>query len=96
MEELIGNAQALIAMYLPIILSLGTQIASFVVTFVKLKGIKIKEDINAGLSDTSKEIELLVGEIRTLIKENEDLKKANKVLIEKITHIEQVEGAIYD
>lgn len=96
MEELVGNIQALIAMYLPIILSLGAQIASFVVTFVKLKGIKIKEDIDAGLADTSKEIELLIGEIRTLIKENEDLKKANQLLIEKLTKVEQVEGAVYD
>lgn len=96
MEELMGNIEALIVMYLPVVLAVVTQLISYITTFAKLKSIKVKEDIDASLESTKQEMKELNSTMHRMIKDNEELREANRVLVEKITHIEQNGGNLYD
>lgn len=96
MEALIGNIEAIVLMYLPVVLAVVTQLISYITTFTKLKSIKVKEDIDASLAQTKEEMKALNSTMHRMIKDNEELREVNRVLVEKITHIEQNGGSLYD
>ena len=51
MEAIIGNIEAMIAMYAPIVLTYVAHIIDWLVLWRKLKTINVKRDINETLGD---------------------------------------------
>lgn len=80
MTELLTNIEALIAMYAPIVLSMFIQLCNFIVVWKKLKTIKVKEDIDASLTELNENMKQLVAD-------NAELRKANKKLMEQLTKV---------
>lgn len=80
MTELLTNIEALIAMYAPILLSMFIQLGNFIVMWNKLKTIKVKEDIQESLAELNENMKQLVAD-------NAELRKANKKLMEQLTKV---------
>lgn len=80
MTELLTNIEALIAMYAPIVLSMFIQLCNFIVVWKKLKTIRVKEDIDASLTELNENMKQLVAD-------NAELRKANKKLMEQLTKV---------
>lgn len=80
MTELLTNIEALIAMYAPIVLSIIIQLGNFIIVWKKLKTIKVKEDIDESLTE-------LNTNIKQLVADNAELRKANKKLMEQLTKV---------
>ena len=82
MEAIIGNLEAMIAMYAPIVLTYVAHIIDWLVLWRKLKTINVKRDINETLGD-------LVEQNRQLVQDNAELRKLNKEILEQLTRIKQ-------
>ena len=82
MEAIIGNLEAMIAMYAPMALTYVIQFVDWIVLWRKLKTINVKRDINETLGD-------LVEQNRQLVQDNAELKKQNKEILEQLTRIKQ-------
>lgn len=80
MTELLTNIEALIAMYAPIVLSMFIQLSNFIIMWKKLKTIKVKEDIQESLAE-------LNDNMKQLVADNAELRKANKKLMEQLTKV---------
>ena len=80
MTELLTNIEALIAMYAPIVLSMFIQLSNFIIVWKKLKTIKVKEDIDSSLTELNENMKQLVAD-------NAELRKANKKLMEQLTKV---------
>lgn len=80
MTELLTNIEALIAMYAPILLSMFIQLGNFIIMWNKLKTIKVKEDIQESLAE-------LNDNMKQLVADNAELRKANKKLMEQLTKV---------
>lgn len=80
MTELLTNIEALIAMYAPILLSMFIQLGNFMIMWKKLKTINVKEDIDASLTELNENMKQLVAD-------NAELRKANKKLMEQLTKV---------
>ena len=84
MPEIIGNVEAMIAMYAPVVLTYIIQFVDWVVLWVKLKSINVKKDIQESLGD-------LVEQNKQLVQDNAELRKLNKEILEQLTRIKQEE-----
>ena len=84
MEAIIGNLEAMIAMYAPMVLTYIIQIVDWVVLWKKLKSINVKKDINETIGD-------LVEQNKQLVQDNAELRKLNKDILEQLTRIKQGE-----
>ena len=84
MPEIIGNVEAMIAMYAPVILSYVIQFVDWIVLWGKLKSINVKRDINETLGN-------LVEQNKQLVQDNAELRKLNKEILEQLTRIKQEE-----
>ena len=84
MPEIIGNVEAMIAMYAPVLLSYIVQFFDWIVLWRKLKSINVKKDINDTLGD-------LVEQNKQLVQDNAQLRKLNKEILEQLTRIKQEE-----
>lgn len=84
MPEIIGNVEAMIAMYAPMILNYIVQFVDWIVLWRKLKSINVKRDINETLGD-------LVEQNKQLVQDNAELRKLNKEILEQLTRIKQEE-----
>ena len=84
MEAIIGNLEAMIAMYAPIVLTYVAHIIDWLVLWRKLKTINVKRDINETLGD-------LVEQNRQLVQDNAELRKLNKEILEQLTKVKQEE-----
>ena len=73
MEAIIGNIEAMIAMYAPMVLTYIIQIVDWVVLWKKLKSINVKKDINETIGD-------LVEQNKQLVQDNAELRKLNKTI----------------
>lgn len=82
MEAIIGNIEAMIAMYAPMVLTYIIQLVDWVVLWKKLKTINVKKDINETLGD-------LIEQNKQLVQDNAELKKQNKQILEQLTRIKQ-------
>ena len=82
MPEIIGNVEAMIAMYAPMILNYIVQFVDWIVLWRKLKSINVKRDINETLGD-------LVEQNKQLVQDNAELRKLNKEILEQLTRIKQ-------
>ena len=82
MEAIIGNIEAIIAMYAPMVLTYIIQIVDWVVLWKKLKSINVKKDINETIGD-------LVEQNKQLVQDNAELRKLNKEILEQLTRIKQ-------
>ena len=82
MEAIIGNIEAMIAMYAPMVLTYIVQIVDWVVLWRKLKSINVKKDINETIGD-------LVEQNKQLVQDNAELRKLNKEILEQLTRIKQ-------
>ena len=82
MEAIIGNLEAMIAMYAPMVLTYIVQIVDWVVLWRKLKSINVKKDINETIGD-------LVEQNKQLVQDNAELRKLNKEILEQLTRIKQ-------
>lgn len=82
MEAIIGNIEAMIAMYAPMVLTYIIQLVDWVVLWKKLKTINVKRDINETLGD-------LIEQNRQLVQDNAELKKQNKQILEQLTKVKQ-------
>ena len=82
MEAIIGNVEAMIAMYAPMVLTYIIQLVDWIVLWRKLKTINVKRDINETLGD-------LIEQNRQLVQDNAELKKQNKEILEQLTRIKQ-------
>ena len=82
MEAIIGNLEAMIAMYAPIVLTYVAHIIDWLVLWKKLKTINVKRDINETLGD-------LVEQNKQLVQDNAELRKQNKEILEQLTRIKQ-------
>ena len=82
MEAIIGNIEAMIAMYAPMVLTYIIQIVDWVVLWRKLKSINVKKDINETIGD-------LVEQNKQLVQDNAELRKLNKEILEQLTRIKQ-------
>ena len=80
MTELLTNIEALIAMYAPILLSMFIQLGNFIIMWKKLKTINVKEDIQESLTELNENMKQLVAD-------NAELRKANKKLMEQLTKV---------
>lgn len=80
MTELLTNIEALIAMYAPILLSMFIQLGNFMIMWKKLKTINVKEDIQESLVE-------LNDNMKQLVADNAELRKANKKLMEQLTKV---------
>lgn len=80
MTELLTNIEALIAMYAPIVLSMFIQLSNFIIVYKKLKTIKVKEEIDSSLTELNENMKQLVAD-------NAELRKANKKLMEQLTKV---------
>lgn len=80
MTELLTNIEALIAMYAPILLSMFIQLGNFMIMWKKLKTINVKEDIQESLTELNENMKQLVAD-------NAELRKANKKLMEQLTKV---------
>lgn len=84
MEAIIGNLEAMIAMYAPMVLTYIVQIVDWAVLWRKLKSINVKKDINETLGD-------LVEQNKQLVQDNAELRKQNKEILEQLTKVKQEE-----
>ena len=84
MPEIIGNVEAMIAMYAPMVLTYVVQFVDWIVLWRKLKSINVKRDINETLGD-------LVEQNKQLVQDNAELRKLNKEILEQLTRIKQEE-----
>ena len=84
MPEIIGNIEAMIAMYAPVVLTYIIQFVDWVVLWAKLKSINVKKDIQESLGD-------LVEQNKQLVQDNAELRKLNKEILEQLTRIKQEE-----
>ena len=84
MTEIIGNLEAMIAMYAPMVLTYIVQIVDWAVLWRKLKSINVKKDINETLGD-------LVEQNKQLVQDNAELRKLNKEILEQVTKVKQEE-----
>lgn len=82
MEAIIGNIEAMIAMYAPMVLTYIIQLVDWVVLWKKLKTINVKKDINETLGD-------LIEQNKQLVQDNAELKKQNKQILEQLTKVKQ-------
>ena len=82
MEAIIGNLEAMIAMYAPIVLTYVANIIDWLIKKKKLKTINVKRDINETLGD-------LVEQNKQLVQDNAELRKQNKEILEQLTRIKQ-------
>ena len=80
MTDLLTNIEALIAMYAPIVLSMFIQFSNFIIMWKKLKTIKVKEEIQESLAE-------LNANMKQLVADNAELRKANKKLMEQLTKV---------
>lgn len=80
MTELLTNIEALIAMYAPIVLSMFIQLSNLIIVYKKLKTIRVKEDIQESLAE-------LNDNMKQLVADNAELRKANKKLMEQLTKV---------
>ena len=80
MTELLTNIEALIAMYAPIVLSMFIQLSNFIIVYKKLKTIRVKEDIDSSLTELNENMKQLVAD-------HAELRKANKKLMEQLTKV---------
>lgn len=84
MPEIIGNIEAMIAMYAPVVLTYVIQFVDWIVLWGKLKSINVKKDIQETLGD-------LVEQNKQLVQDNAELRKLNKEILEQLTRIKQEE-----
>lgn len=84
MVEIIGNLEAMLAMYAPMVLTYIVQIVDWAVLWRKLKSINVKKDINETLGD-------LVEQNKQLVQDNAELRKLNKEILEQLTKVKQEE-----
>ena len=84
MPEIIGNVEAMIAMYAPVVLTYVIQFVDWIVLWGKLKSINVKKDIQETLGD-------LVEQNKQLVQDNAELRKLNKEILEQLTRIKQEE-----
>lgn len=84
MVEIIGNLEAMLAMYAPMVLTYIVQIVDWAVLWRKLKSINVKKDINETLGD-------LVEQNKQLVQDNAELRKLNKEILEQMTKVKQEE-----
>lgn len=84
MPEIIGNLEAMIAMFAPVVLTYVVQFVDWIVLWRKLKSINVKRDINETLGD-------LVEQNKQLVQDNAELRKLNKEILEQLTRIKQEE-----
>ena len=84
MPEIIGNVEAMIAMYAPMVLTYVVQFVDWIVLWRKLKSINVKKDIQETLGD-------LVEQNKQLVQDNAELRKLNKEILEQLTRIKQEE-----
>ena len=84
MPEIIGNVEAMIAMYAPMVLTYVVQFVDWIVLWRKLKSINVKRDINESIGD-------LVEQNKQLVQDNAELRKLNKEILEQLTRIKQEE-----
>lgn len=84
MPEIIGNVEAMIAMYAPVVLTYVIQFVDWIVLWGKLKTINVKKEINETLGD-------LVEQNKQLVQDNAELRKLNKEILEQLTRIKQEE-----
>ena len=84
MSEIIGNVEAMIAMYAPVVLTYVIQFVDWIVLWGKLKSINVKKDINEAIGD-------LVEQNKQLVQDNAELRKLNKEILEQLTRIKQEE-----
>lgn len=82
MEAIIGNVEAIIAMYAPIVLTYVIQFVDWIVMWKKLKTIHVKKDIEESLGN-------IVEQNKQLVQDNAELKKLNKQLLEQVTRVKQ-------
>ena len=80
MTELLTKIEALIEIYTPIVLSMYMQLSNFIIVYKKLKTIRVKEDIDASLTELNENMKQLVAD-------NAELRKANKKLMEQLTKV---------
>ena len=84
MPEIIGNIEAMIAMYAPVVLTYVIQFVDWIVLWGRLKSINVKKDIQVSLGD-------LVQQNKQLVQDNAELRKLNKEILEQLTRIKQEE-----
>lgn len=84
MPEIIGNIEAMIAMYAPVVLTYVIQFVDWIVLWGKLKSINVKKDINETIGG-------LVEQNKQLVQDNAELRKLNKEILEQLTRIKQEE-----
>lgn len=82
MEAIIGNLEAMIAMYAPVVLTYVAHIIDWLVLWKKVRNINVKRDIQETLGD-------LVEQNRQLVQDNAELRKQNKEILEQLTRIKQ-------
>ena len=82
MEAIIGNVEAIIAMYAPIVLTYVAHIIDWLVLWKKVRNIDVKRDIQETLGE-------LVEQNRQLVQDNAELRKLNKEILEQLTKVKQ-------
>lgn len=82
MEAIIGNLEAMIAMYAPVVLTYVAHIIDWLVLWKKVRNIDVKRDIQETLGE-------LVEQNRQLVQDNAELRKLNKEILEQLTRVKQ-------
>ena len=84
MEAIIGNIEAMIAMYAPMVLTYIIQLVDWVVLWRKLKSINVKESEHVNRKSIR-----LMSKNKQLVQDNAELRKLNKEILEQLTKVKQ-------
>lgn len=82
MEAIIGNLEAMIVMYAPVVLTYVAHIIDWLVLWKKVRNINVKRDIQETLGE-------LVEQNKQLVQDNAELRKLNKEILEQLTRVKQ-------
>lgn len=92
--EILNNAETLILLYAPMVMTVISTLVNFIAIFKKLKTIKVKEDMNEALTGTNEDIKELIAQTKIIHQENEMLRQKLNKVIENITKIEVTDDEI--
>lgn len=81
MEEFIGNAEALVILYAPIVFTYLLQIIGFIQAAMRLKKMNVKEDVTAIVKPLKATIADLSMKLESSLKQSEEAKAMNNIIV---------------
>lgn len=81
MEEFIGNVEALVVLYAPIVFTYLLQIIGFIQAAMRLKKMNVKEDVTSIIKPLKITIADLSTKLESSLKQSEEAKAMNNIIV---------------